>query len=252
MIPTPCLHALLSCPPNHLHPSSALCIPRLLSPLSLPLQVWLQEFAWTEAEVARKRSERASSLPPESYEGFCLDCEPMFCMEVSSGSDGLKHTVQVQGAVPQGSTAQCGALVVAAQRSAAQRSRQRLPAWFASPRSLCSALPASTALPPCPATLLRRPPSRCCTGLCWCMTTASSAPPPSPPTPPCCFTTWSTLRCSGRRAWTPRQSWGGTATRWVVAQEGGVGGRGRKLRAAWGCLPLPLQHCLYKHPDACC
>ncbi|PSC73217.1 DEAD-box ATP-dependent RNA helicase 50 isoform A [Micractinium conductrix] len=47
------------------------------------LQVWLQEFAWTEADGPRKHSERSSSLPPESYEGFCLDCEPIYCMETA-------------------------------------------------------------------------------------------------------------------------------------------------------------------------
>ena len=45
-------------------------------------QVWLQEFAWTEKDVPRKRQERSSSLPKESYEHFCMDCEPMFCFEV--------------------------------------------------------------------------------------------------------------------------------------------------------------------------
>ena len=45
-------------------------------------QVWLQEFAWTEKDVQRKRQERSSSLPKESYEHFCMDCEPMFCFEV--------------------------------------------------------------------------------------------------------------------------------------------------------------------------
>lgn len=45
------------------------------------LQVWLQEFSWTEKDVPRKRAERTSSLPPESSTSFCMDCEPMFCFE---------------------------------------------------------------------------------------------------------------------------------------------------------------------------
>lgn len=36
-------------------------------------QAWLAEFAWTEADIPRKRAERASSLPPESFEHFCID-----------------------------------------------------------------------------------------------------------------------------------------------------------------------------------
>ncbi|GAB4817725.1 hypothetical protein N2152v2_004771 [Parachlorella kessleri] len=47
------------------------------------LEVWLQEFAWTEKDVQRKRQERSSSLPKESYEHFCMDCEPMFCFETA-------------------------------------------------------------------------------------------------------------------------------------------------------------------------
>jgi hypothetical protein len=47
------------------------------------LQVWLQEFAWTEADIPRKRSERVSSLPDDSFEGFCMDCEPLFCFETA-------------------------------------------------------------------------------------------------------------------------------------------------------------------------
>lgn len=36
-------------------------------------QAWLAEFAWTEGDIPRKRAERASSLPPESFEHFCID-----------------------------------------------------------------------------------------------------------------------------------------------------------------------------------
>ena len=45
------------------------------------LQVWLQEFAWTEEDVPRKRAERVSLLPKESLEGFRLNSEPLFCFE---------------------------------------------------------------------------------------------------------------------------------------------------------------------------
>ena len=51
-----------------------------LAPPSL-LQVWLQEFAWLERDIPRKKEERASSLPPDSYENFCLECEPLWCFE---------------------------------------------------------------------------------------------------------------------------------------------------------------------------
>jgi hypothetical protein len=45
--------------------------------------VWLQEFAWTEADLPRKREERASSLPPEAASSAeQLNREPMFCIEV--------------------------------------------------------------------------------------------------------------------------------------------------------------------------
>lgn len=47
------------------------------------LLVWLQEFAWTERDVQRKRTERSSSLPDESFEGFCMDCEPLFVFETA-------------------------------------------------------------------------------------------------------------------------------------------------------------------------
>jgi hypothetical protein len=47
------------------------------------LQAWLAEFAWTESDIPRKRAERASSLPPESFEHFCIDCEPLFCFETA-------------------------------------------------------------------------------------------------------------------------------------------------------------------------
>lgn len=47
------------------------------------LQVWLQEFAWAERDVPRKRVERVSSLPEDSFVGFCMDCEPLFCFETA-------------------------------------------------------------------------------------------------------------------------------------------------------------------------
>lgn len=45
------------------------------------LQVWLQEFAWKEVDIDFIRRQRTSSLPTGSWEGFCMDCEPLFCME---------------------------------------------------------------------------------------------------------------------------------------------------------------------------
>ncbi len=46
------------------------------------MQVWLQEFAWTENDVPRKRQERASNLPQDCPERVSIDYEPMFCFEV--------------------------------------------------------------------------------------------------------------------------------------------------------------------------
>lgn len=57
------------------------CMPKRPHEMGI-LTSWLQEFAWTEAEVARKREERSSSLPQDSFENFCLDCEPLFTFEV--------------------------------------------------------------------------------------------------------------------------------------------------------------------------
>jgi len=47
------------------------------------LQVWLQEFAWKEDDVAGKMKERASSLPDESFEEVELSKEPIFCFETA-------------------------------------------------------------------------------------------------------------------------------------------------------------------------
>lgn len=47
------------------------------------LQVWFEEFAWTESDIPRKIAERSSCLPEESFEGFCMDCEPLFCFETA-------------------------------------------------------------------------------------------------------------------------------------------------------------------------
>lgn len=46
------------------------------------LRVWLQEFAWTEADIPRKRRERASSLPPDSEAARHVDAQPLWCFEV--------------------------------------------------------------------------------------------------------------------------------------------------------------------------
>ena len=43
------------------------------------LQVWLQEFAWTEKDVERKRKARAAKLPDNPK----LATEPMFCFELA-------------------------------------------------------------------------------------------------------------------------------------------------------------------------
>jgi hypothetical protein len=54
--------------------------------------VWLQEFAWTEADLPRKREERASSLPPEAASSAeQLNREPMFCIEVRFAALLLMH-----------------------------------------------------------------------------------------------------------------------------------------------------------------
>ncbi|GAB4817729.1 hypothetical protein N2152v2_004775 [Parachlorella kessleri] len=47
------------------------------------MQVWLQEFAWTENDVPRKRQERASNLPQDCPERVSIDYEPMFCFETA-------------------------------------------------------------------------------------------------------------------------------------------------------------------------
>ena len=61
------------------HPPSAV----LLRPHA---QVWLQEFAWSEAELPKRRQQRASSLPPGSEKAVKIDREPMFCVEVRGGA----------------------------------------------------------------------------------------------------------------------------------------------------------------------
>ncbi|KAL4421963.1 hypothetical protein ABPG77_010986, partial [Micractinium sp. CCAP 211/92] len=45
--------------------------------------VWLQEFAWTEADVPRKLAERASTVDPGSLQDAQLAKEPMFCFEIA-------------------------------------------------------------------------------------------------------------------------------------------------------------------------
>ncbi|KAL4431078.1 hypothetical protein ABPG75_006334 [Micractinium tetrahymenae] len=47
------------------------------------LQVWLQEFAWTEGDVPRKLAERASSLDPSCPRNAELAKEPIFCFETA-------------------------------------------------------------------------------------------------------------------------------------------------------------------------
>lgn len=48
----------------------------------LPLQVWLQEFAWTEDDLPNKKEERSSSLPSGS-DVEQLNREPMWCFETA-------------------------------------------------------------------------------------------------------------------------------------------------------------------------
>jgi len=38
---------------------------------------------FAESDEEHKRQERVSSLPPGSFEGFCMDCEPLFCFETA-------------------------------------------------------------------------------------------------------------------------------------------------------------------------
>ena len=52
--------------------------------LTILLQVWLQEFAWTEEDISQKLAERGSSLAPDSDPRLAdtLAKEPLFCFEV--------------------------------------------------------------------------------------------------------------------------------------------------------------------------
>ena len=47
------------------------------------LQVWLQEFAWTEAEKLRRLKDRSSNLRMTSIVREEVDREPMFCFETA-------------------------------------------------------------------------------------------------------------------------------------------------------------------------
>ena len=47
------------------------------------LQVWLQEFSWSEEDLPRKLKQRASSLPDDSFAVAELNKEPMFCFETA-------------------------------------------------------------------------------------------------------------------------------------------------------------------------
>ncbi len=51
--------------------------------LEMWLQVWLQEFAWTEAEKLRRLKERSSNLRLTSSVREEVDREPMFCFETA-------------------------------------------------------------------------------------------------------------------------------------------------------------------------
>ncbi|KAK9817845.1 hypothetical protein WJX72_003000 [[Myrmecia] bisecta] len=56
-----------------------LAMPKDLEESRALLQVWLQEFAWVEKDLTRKKAERLRSLP--DFNG--LDQEPMFCFETA-------------------------------------------------------------------------------------------------------------------------------------------------------------------------
>ena len=47
------------------------------------LQVWLQEFAWTESEKLRRLKDRSSNLRLTSIVREEVDREPMFCFETA-------------------------------------------------------------------------------------------------------------------------------------------------------------------------
>lgn len=55
---------------------SLLKLPHLLLPT---VQVWLQDFAWTEKDVPKKLKTRAAKLPDSST----LASEPIFCFELA-------------------------------------------------------------------------------------------------------------------------------------------------------------------------
>ena len=52
---------------------------RLLYLMCLTMQVWLQDFAWTEKDVSKKLKTRAAKLPESSS----LASEPIFCFELA-------------------------------------------------------------------------------------------------------------------------------------------------------------------------
>ena len=60
----------------------AICLRSVPELAPSPVQVWLQEFAWTEEEKAERLSIRSSSgVCPDTNDG--LSKEPMFCFETA-------------------------------------------------------------------------------------------------------------------------------------------------------------------------
>ena len=64
----------MSVSPEHAWPED-----HRLNSACLEVQVWLQEFAWTEKDVPRKLKARAAKLPGNA----ALASEPIFCFELA-------------------------------------------------------------------------------------------------------------------------------------------------------------------------
>ena len=73
--------AALPLPPRrHLH-CQLIKVAQLLKLVALPLQTWLQKFAWSERTRAAALRRRAADLPAASQ--HLLHQEPMFCVEAA-------------------------------------------------------------------------------------------------------------------------------------------------------------------------
>jgi len=81
------------------------------SDCSANMQIWLQEFAWSEAELPARLADRKSSLTVQGSAAEELDREAMFCFETSlkmlywsmlaykHGEDGEHNGITLQGAM---------------------------------------------------------------------------------------------------------------------------------------------------------